>query len=104
MKQLLIIVSVLLLFSCSKEDDDILPAAHQELINEVKGLYYLHKAYTDIPIDLNNDGIPHTDLFEEIIYCGNSRLLNSYSCAFAYKAPHYVSLDIDVPTTEYLNP
>lgn len=104
MKQLLIIVSVLLLFSCSKEDEDILPEAHQELINKVKGLYYLRAAYTDVPIDLNHDGIPHTNLYEEVIYCNGSRILNSYSCAFTYKAPHYVSLDIDVPTTEYLNP
>lgn len=104
MKKLLIIVSVLLLFSCSKEDEDILPAAHQELINKVKGLYYLRAAYTDVPIDLNHDGIPHTNLYEEVIYCNGSRILDSFSCIFSYKAPYYVDLHINVPTSEFLEP
>ena len=104
MKQLLIILSILFLFSCSKEEDDVVPVAHQELINKVKGLYYLRAAYTDVPIDLNHDGIPHTNLYEEVIYCIGSRILDSYSCKFSYRAPHYVSLDIDVPITEYLEP
>src|SRR5699024_3010506 len=102
MKKLLLIVSVLFLFSSSKKDDDILPAAHQELINEVKGLYYLRAAYTDIPIDLNNDGIPHTDLYEEIIYCGCCSLLDSFTSKFAYRAPHYVALSVMIPTSEYV--
>lgn len=104
MKKLLLIVSVLFLFSCSKEKEDVMPEAHQELINKVKGLYYLRAAYTDVPIDLNHDGIPHTDLYEEVIYCNSSRILDSYSCTFSYKAPYYVDLHVNVPTTEYVGP
>lgn len=103
-KLLLLITSLFLLSSCSKSDDDSIPARHQELINEVKGLYYLRAAYTDVPIDLNNDGIPQTNLFEEILYCNGSRTLDSHICIFSYRAPYYVEIIIEVPTTEYLEP
>src|SRR5699024_5662262 len=88
----------------SKADEDILPAAHQELINKVKGLYYLRAAYTDVPIDLNYDEIPHTNLYKEVIYCNGSRILYSFLCIFSYKAPYYVDLQINVHTSDFLEP
>lgn len=49
--------------SCNNGDDKL--TENHEFQNKIIGEYRLSAAYTDVPIDLNFDGIPQTNVVEE---------------------------------------
>lgn len=104
MKKIIFLFVLLPLFSCEKEEtavdqDHVL---QEEFYDLVEGYYDLRVATTDIPLDLNHDGVSHTNIYKEIIYCpGLSLNLNSYSCGFSHTST-YSNVIFDIPTSDYI--
>jgi len=109
MKKLLFLFLALILFACSKDDGDQQAFQEQEEFYDlITGTYRMRAATTDEPIDLNGDGIPHTDLYKEVVYCNFSLILDSFDCHFTHKLSYngsfYNGSDFRIPTSEYAQP
>lgn len=67
MKKILYMLLAIVILSCQKEDDLSTPKVEEnELLKKMAGKYYLVKMYTDVPVDLNFDGVYQTNMFVEI--------------------------------------
>jgi|GEM_PF-6162072 len=101
MKRLKYIFISLLLVACSSEDGiDLEAQAREKFIIEAKGVYRLHTARLNNPIDINNDGIAHTNMLDELNYCGMSRLYESYKCNIYFRQTYNTAI-VTVPASEY---
>lgn len=104
MKKIVYLFILMSLVSCDKEDPVQNSVTEEEFYELVEGYYDLRVAVIDTPIDLNHDGVAHTNLYEEVVYCGGFSLdLNSYSCNFQHKSS-YSQVSLDIPTSEYVGP
>ncbi len=101
LKKTLLFLMAVLVLSCSKDDSNTVDLKKQELIEKVHGLYRLRAATTSVPIDINLDGVPQTNLFEEVRYCNNTLNLVSYSCKITHRST-YDEIIFEVPTSEFI--
>ncbi len=100
MKKIIFFLVCLVLLSCEQEEVDRSQALEEEFYELVSGRYSLLSVEVDPPIDLNHDGVPHADLYKEVIYCNMSYDLDSYSCKLSHTAT-YSEIIFYVPTSEY---
>jgi len=72
MKKIIFIISVGLLLSCSDDDTK----ENHALLNQVKGIYTLDKIESDIPLDLNDDGLANNNVMDEIDCFSGYQVIN----------------------------
>ncbi|MAN28915.1 MULTISPECIES: hypothetical protein [Mesonia] len=90
------------LVSCGN-DDDVHKEESHEFRDSLLGWYRLEAAYTDIPLDLNHDGMANTNLFDEVTYCNMSLHLESYTSHFTYRENrNIVKIAVYTPASKYI--
>ncbi|KGO81489.1 hypothetical protein Q763_07525 [Flavobacterium beibuense F44-8] len=98
MKKLISLLAIVSLFSCSNDDA---PQENHEFLNSLVSKYKLVSVDTDVPIDLNGDNIPQTDLMLEAdcFLFGSFAL---YMGEFVYKpSSGYKEFGLHVPCVYY---
>ena len=101
MKKIICLFSFLLILSCSSDDDNP-EVVNQEFLDQLLGTYELKAAYTNDPIDLNGDGLKSTDVFEEVVYCNMSTILESYFCKVVDRST-YQRIRFYAPSSNWSN-
>lgn len=101
MKKILYTLVLITAFGCSNNDDET-AQENTEFLNQVLGMYEIRAAYTDISVDLNNDGEANTNLFYEVTYCTSTKHLISYKCIFSQS--NFAEIAIDIPYSAYHHP
>ena len=106
MKKVICILSVAIFLSCS---DDDTKESHV-FLDQVRGIYTLDKIESDIPLDLNFDGIAKTDVMEEIECFSGYQVIND---AYVIKdeiisrpsslGGDFNSLNISIPEHDLIN-
>lgn len=102
MKKILITLSILIIASCSKDDTSSPSQETNEFINSLVSRYKLNAIHTDIPVDLNNDGVSQTNLWEEAD-CFVFDTFGLYTAEFNYNELYdYKTFWIDLPSSHYV--
>ena len=101
---ILVLLFLFALVSCAN-DDDVHKEESHEFRDSLLGWYRLEAAYTDIPLDLNHDGMANTNIFDEVTYCNMSLHLESYTSHFTYRETQFgdvLEISMYVPRSEYI--
>jgi len=101
MKKIISLFSLVLILSCSSDDDNP-EVVNQEYLDQLLGTYELKAAYLENPTDLNGDGIEGTNFYEEIEYCGFTLFLDSYDCTIVDRTT-YQKISFDISYSNYTN-
>ena len=100
MKRYIFLISIILFWSCSPEEDES-PTENQEYLEQLSGLYRINDAYFDKPLDLNGDGIKNLKLSEEIVYASMSTILETYDLKFYVWGSRYNQFAFDIPYSDF---
>ncbi len=100
MKEIILIFVILTLISCNK--DDASSRETNEFLDSLISRYELQAIYTDVPLDLNNDGISQTDLWAEAD-CFVFDTFGVYMAEFTYNELYdYRTFWIELPSSHYV--
>lgn len=100
MKKIILALATLALFSCNKDDDPVIvydPAA--EMYEKMKGWYELTEMYTETPVDVNYDGIPATNMIEEIDCLTGTQFVSYKTRIDTHN--NFKEMRVDLAHTEY---
>ncbi|MCO6146556.1 hypothetical protein [Flavobacterium sp. NRK1] len=107
MKKLICYFGIMLLLSCSNDDTT---KENNEFLNQVKGIYTLDKIESDVPLDLNFDGIAQVNVMGEIdcfsgyqVIDGNYVIKDEIISRPSFSGGKFNSLDISIPEHDLIN-